>query len=142
MSVPVPKRHSGELEVNVCTRELCLYTLRILENEKIFPASQAYIIQEIRETVLDIHTTCWEANNIKVSKNMVLFEQRTSMQIHAGNACNKLYALIEIAKPLFHLRSSKASYWQSLVVKTRNKIRAWYDSDAKRLNPTRDENAC
>ena len=119
-----------------------MYTLRILSNEKIFPASQAYIIQEIRETVLDIHTTCWEANNIKVSKNMVLFEQRTSMQIHAGNACNKLYALIEIAKPLFHLRSSKASYWQSLVIKTRNKIRAWYDSDAKRLNPTKDENAC
>ena len=41
MSVPVPKRDSGELEVNTMARSLTVYTFQILANPKWFPQSQA-----------------------------------------------------------------------------------------------------
>ena len=135
MSVPVPKRNTGELEINTVARELCVHTLRITANEKIFTEDQRAFTERIRATAIEIYTTCWKANNIKVGTSSRRYETRIRQEAHAGDLCNELYALIEIAKPLFHLRSTKAIYWQKLTVGVRNRIRAWYDSDVNRLRP-------
>lgn len=70
MSVPVPQRGHGELEVNTKARALTVYTLKVLENEKWFPQTQKPFIDKIRDCVIEIQALCWEANEIKVNGNM------------------------------------------------------------------------
>ena len=135
MSVPVPKRKPGELEVNTEARELCVYTLRITGNAKTFPLDQASFSEEMRRTALQIHTLCWRANNIKVAGDAQRYYDRLKTQDIAGDLCNDLYAMIEVAKPLYHLSSRRCVYWQNMVVNLRTRIRAWRESDAKRLKP-------
>lgn len=69
MSVPVPKRGHGELEVNSKARALTVYTLKILENEKWFPKEQAAFIAKLQDCAIEIQALCWEANNIKVGES-------------------------------------------------------------------------
>ncbi|MBQ8707745.1 MAG: hypothetical protein IJ523_06650 [Succinivibrionaceae bacterium] len=135
MSVPVPKRKPGELDVNTLARVLCVYTLRITGNEKNFPPNQASYSEIMRRTALRIHVLCWRANNIKVNGNAKRYRDRIEAQAEAADLCNDLYAMIEVAKPLYHLSSRRCIYWQGLVVNVRNHIRGWYDSDVKRLKP-------
>ena len=135
MSVPVPKRSVGELNVNTITRGLCVYTLMITANPKTFPDDQKAFTELLRKNAISIHILCWRANNIKVSGNPERYQARLAAQAQAADLCNDFYALIEVAKPLFHLSSKRVIYWQRQVVNVRNQIRAWHDSDAKRLKP-------
>lgn len=135
MSVPVPKRKPGELEVDTLARTLCVYTLRITGNEKTFPQNQASFSELIRRTALQIHTLCWRANNIRVDGNAMRYRARLEAQERAADLCNDLYAMIEVAKPLYHLSSRRCVFWQDQVVKVRGCIRSWSESDAKRLKP-------
>lgn len=61
MSVPVPNRGQGELEVNTKARALTVYTLKILENEKWFPQTQRKFIEKLQDCVIEIQALCWEA---------------------------------------------------------------------------------
>ena len=135
MSVPVNKRSHGELEVNVMARELCAYTLRITANPKKFPVDQKSFTEKIRDVAIDIYTLCWEANNIKVDNRMDRYLRRIELQEIAADKCNTLCALIEISKPLFHLSSKRCTYWIDRTVNLRAVIRAWANSDLKRLKP-------
>lgn len=135
MAVPVPKRDPGELDVNTMARFLCVYTLRITANPKTFPVEQQSFTELLRKAALTIHTLCWRANNIKVNGNPSRYRDRLEAQDRAADLCNDFYAMIEVAKPLFHLSTRRVVYWQKQVVAVRNKIRAWHDSDAKRLRP-------
>ena len=136
MSVPVNQRTTGELDVNVKARALCVYTLRITGNPKHFPPEQASFTEKIRDTAIDIHTMCWEANNIRVDDRMDRYLRRIELQELAADKCNTLCILIELAKPLFKLSSKRCMYWMDMVVKLRAEIRAWANSDLKRLKPT------
>ena len=135
MSVPVPMRSHGELEVNTKALELCIYTLRVTSNQKTFPIDQLSFTEKIREAAIEIHLLCWEANNIKVGNDIDKYNRRINLQSMAADRCNRLCALIEIAKGLFHLKSKRAVYWVGLTVNLRAMIRAWHDSDVKRLKP-------
>ena len=135
MSVPKDERSHGQLEVNIATLDLCTYTLKITANENVFPAEQKAFIDKLRDTVLEIHLLCWEANNIRVNKDPDRFWQRINMEQTAADHCNRMCALIEVAKPLFHLSSQRCVYWTEKVVDVRNLIHAWSESDSKRLNP-------
>ena len=134
MSVPLPKRDPGELNVNTLARAMCVYTLRITANPKTFPPDQASYTELLRRTAIQIHVLCWRANNIKVNDDQ-RYRDRIEAQARAADLCNDLYAMIEVAKPLFHLSSRRTVYWQNQVVNVRNHIRGWHDSDAKRLKP-------
>ena len=134
MSVPVPKRDTGELEVNTAARQLCVYTLQITGNPKHFDQAHADVIALLRRYAIEIHALCWRANNIKVTCQS-RYEARMTAQDKAADLCNDLYAMIEVCKPLFHMASKRKVYWQGLVVKTRNLIRGWHDTDVKRLKP-------
>lgn len=135
MSVPVPQRGHGELEVNTKARVLTVYTLKILENEKWFPKEQIAFITKLQDCAIEIQALCWEANNIKVGDSMERYRRRIELQDEAGNRCNRMMLYIETAKPLFHLESKRVRYWIGMVRDLRTLIRAWRDKDAQRLRP-------
>ena len=135
MSVPVPKRGHGELEVNTKARALTVYTLKILENPKWFPKEQAAFIAKLQDCAIEIQALCWEANNIKVGDSMERYRRRIDKQDQAAEICNRLMMLIETAKPLFHLESRRVRYWIGMTRDLRTLIRAWRDENAQRLRP-------
>lgn len=110
MSVPVPQRSEGELEVNTKARVLTVYTLKILENEKWFPQSQKAFITKLQDCVIEIQALCWEANNIKVNGDPEKYKRRMNLQNQAAEKCNRMLMLIDTAKPLFHLESKRVRY--------------------------------
>jgi len=135
MSVPVPNRGHGELEVNTKARALTVYTLKILENEKWFPKSQVAFITKLQDCAIEIQALCWEANEIKVNDNEQRYLRRINLQDNAAEKCNRMTMLIETAQPLFHLQTKRTRYWINLVVTLRNLIRGWRDKDVIRLKP-------
>ena len=135
MSVSKPLRQEGQLEINVEARALCTYTLLITSNEKHFPVEQKSFTEKLRDAAIEIHLLCWEANNIRVDNNADKYNRRIALQNEAADKCNRLSALIDVAKPVFHLSSKRTIYWMKLTLELRNKIRAWRDNDVKRLKP-------
>jgi hypothetical protein len=135
MSVPVPQRGHGELEVNSKARALTVYTLKILENEKWFPKEQSAFIAKLQDCTIEIQALCWDANNIKVDGNPDRCRRRIDHQDRAAEMCNRMMMLIETAKPLFHLESKRVRYWIGMTKDLRSMIRAWRDKDAVRLKP-------
>lgn len=135
MSVPVPQRGHGELEVNSKARALTVYTLKILENEKWFPKEQSAFIAKLQDCTIEIQALCWDANNIKVDGNPDRYRRRIDHQDRAAEMCNRMMMLIETAKPLFHLESERVRYWIGITKDLRTMIRAWRDKDAIRLKP-------
>lgn len=132
MSVPENSRTKSKLEVCVKAHDLCCYTLQITSNDKVFtPQFQRSLTDRIVAAAIGIHTDCWNANNIYVKTEDDVRERRR-LQEEAARKCNVLLSLIDIAKPLFHLASKRVYYWGKKTVETRNLIRAWRESDAKR----------
>ena len=135
MSVPVPKRGQGELEVNTKARALTVYTLKILENEKWFPKEQRRFIEMLQDCAIEIQALCWEANEIKVAGNEERYRRRLDLQEQAAEKCNRFHMLVETAKPLFHLESKRVRFWINQIVTLRNMIRGWRESNVKSLRP-------
>jgi hypothetical protein len=135
MSVPVPNRGQGELEVNTKARALTVYTLKILENEKWFPQTQRRFIEKLQDCVIEIQALCWEANEIKVNGNELRYRRRLDLQDRAAEKCNRMAMLIETAHPLFHLHAKRIRYWMNLTITLRNYIRGWHEKDVTRLKP-------
>lgn len=132
MPVPVNSRSKSKLEVCVKARELCVYTIKITSNKNVFTEEfQKPLTDRIVDTAIRIHYKCWEANNIYVKTDDDRRE-RLRLQGEAARLCNVLLSLMDIAKPVFHLKSQRIIYWGSLTVETRNLIRAWRESDEKR----------
>lgn len=73
-------------------------------------------------------------NNIRVTnqEREELRTYRNNLQRQAILDCNNLLALIGLARPLFHLKGKKVKYWSEKVIKTRNYIKRWRESDQKR----------
>ena len=135
MSVPVNQRTPGKLEVCIKSRELAVYTLQITKNKKIFGEEyQDAITDKIISTALNIHTLVWAANNIMVNSRQDMVE-RLTMQDKAAAQCNALLSLIDIAKPLFHLRTKRVMFWGDKVINVRKLIRSWHQADRKRYAP-------
>lgn len=103
MSVPVSHRSENKLEVAMCSRELCTYTLHITSNDKIFvPQHYETLTSKLQSLAINIHDGVWRALNTKVT-SIEKFYERKQLQINAINDCNSLLSLINIAHRLFHL---------------------------------------
>ena len=135
MSVPVPKRGEGQLDVNTKALTMTVHTYRNLKNEKYFPKEQEVFINEMRKCALDIKRLCWIANNIKVDNIQSRYKRRIDLQDQAAEKCNDMIMLIETAKKLFHLSWKKTAYWIKQYAELRTIIRAWHDKDVNRLIP-------
>ena len=132
MSVPVNQRSHGKLEACVKAHSLCVYTIQITANKKIFKEEyQAALTDKIIATALNVHTLAWSANNVLV-KTPEDLRKRQKLQEDAAIQCNILLSLIEIAKPIFRLATKRVTYWSTMAIETRGLIRAWKEMDARR----------
>jgi hypothetical protein len=100
LSVPEPNRGEGELAVNTKCRQLVVYTLKILENEKWFPQGQKAFITKLQDCVIEIAALCWEANNIKVGKDKehcktVVVDKLAKIGFEVNEKKTKVYRLSE-----------------------------------------------
>lgn len=122
------------MEACVKARELCVYTLRITVNPKIFkPEYQHALTDKIVDTALEIQKLSWSANNVLVNSAEDMY-RRLDYQDRAADACNNLLSLIEIAKPIYHLATKRVIFWSGLAIETRKLIRAWREADRKRYS--------
>ena len=134
MSVPVGERRESRLEVFVQALDLVTYTLRITKNEKIFlPEYQRQVTDDIIETAKSIYIDAWDANNVRVTTKDD-WRVRRELQLSAARECNRLLALIGIAKSSFHLKNKRIKFWTGKVLKVRGMIRSWNESDSKRYS--------
>lgn len=132
MSVPVGDRRESKLEVFVQALDLVTYTLRITNNEKIFlPEYKGCVTDDIIETAKNIYIDAWDANNVRVVTKRD-WEERRTLQLRAARNCNRLLALIGIAKSTFHLKNKRIKFWTGKVLAIRGMIRKWNESDSKR----------
>lgn len=132
MSVPVGERKESKLEVFVQALSLVKYTLEITKNEKIFlPEYKGCVTDDIVETAKNIYIDSWDANNIRVT-NKKDWEERRILQLRAARNCNRLLALIGIAKSMFHLKSKRVEFWVGKVLNVRSMIRKWNQNDNER----------
>lgn len=133
VAVPETERGKGKFDVLIKANDLAVYTIRICKNEKVFlPEYQTALTNEIISTAKQIYIKCWTANNIRVGEEPENWKARKQLQEEAARECNNLLALIQIAKPLFHLASKRVKYWGSKTIEVRNLIRDWKAGDSKR----------
>lgn len=133
--VPKGKQKEGKLLVSVMAREMVVHTLQITANEKVFiPKFQTALTNRIIDTSIQIHKCIWSANNINVCGNdsEYRYKCRKRLQEQAINECENLLALIDIAKPLFHIEGRRIVYWSKLVINVKVKTQSWKESDTKR----------
>ena len=132
MSVPQSLRSESKLDVIIKARSLASYTIQITKNPKTFPPEYNNgITNRIIESATKIYMNCWTANNIYV-KSVEDLQERLWLQETACLECNNLLALIQLAQPIFHLKTNRIKFWGSKAIEVRNKIRAWNESDKKR----------
>ena len=118
-------------------RDLALHTIQVCNNKNIFlPEYQSSFTDDIIRVAKDIYIHVWTANNIRItdSGRKELFAYRNKLQRQAILDCNNLLALIGLARPLFHLKGKKVKYWSEKVLKTRNYIKKWKESDQDRYS--------
>lgn len=132
MAVVEANRTEHVLQVAVKAMDLAKYTLQITRNEKIFVLEyKGVVTDKIVSDATDIYRWVWKANNIRV-KDSSSWKRRSSLQILAKELCNDLIALINLAKPIFHLKTKRVQYWIEKTVEVRSLIEKWHESDTER----------
>lgn len=133
MSVTEDNRKEGKLKVCVLARKVANHTLVVTANEKIFVPRFQKLTDELIKTALGISMHCWTANNIRVTCRDDWLE-RNRLQKLAVRECDELLALIDIARPQFHLRLQKVRHWGLLAVEAKQYIKAWNEKDKARYS--------
>ena len=133
MAVNESERGQGKFDVLIKANELAVYTIRITKNPKVFlPEYQTALTNDIIHTAKEIFTKAWTANNIRVNDELYNWLQRKRLQQEAARECNTLLALIQIAKPLYHLSSKRVKYWAQKTRDVRQALRDRNAGDTKR----------
>lgn len=137
MSVVKSKQGTPKFDLFDKTSRMAAHTLKITMNPNVFDQDAAReVIEEIRTAAIRIHILCWRANDIKVPEenNRKQLERRMELEYYALKYCTDLKGLINLAKPLYHLSGRKVKYWMKLVLEVQDGIRAWRESERKRVN--------
>ena len=137
MSVEKSKQGKNKFNLFDKTSRMASHTLRITQNPNTFdPENSREIVEEIRTAAIRIHILCWRANDIKVpeTNNREQITARMKLQYEALRYCTDLKALINLAKPLYHLSGKRVKYWMSMVKEVQILISNWKESDRSRIN--------
>lgn len=139
MSVPVSQRGEAKLEVFTLTLELVNYTLQITTNENVFlPKFRNALTDDIIRQAKDIYINAWSANGIYVDKSRTDFitkrQERFRLQELSIQGCNNMFALIQMAHKVFHLKGKRVKYWANKVANCKTKLIAWHKKDIERFN--------
>ena len=114
--------------------ELCLHTIKICKNKKIFVVEyQEALTDDIIRCAKDIYTLTWNGNNVYVLKTNGRWKERERYQLDAICKCNELLALINVARRLFHLKGKKVRYWSELTLTARKFISSWHEANKKQF---------
>ena len=133
MSVPEGQRHEGKLIVHVKARELSVYTVTILSNEKVFnPEIDQEVVSRLKNCAYDIFAKAWTANSIRAETNAINRNMRYRLQEESILLCDEMLAYIGIAKSVFHLKTKRCKYWGNKVIEVRTLLQKWKESDVKR----------
>lgn len=136
-SVVKSKRGETKFDLILKARDLCVYTIRITSNENVFIKDfQKPITDDIVRCSKDIFINLFEANNIDIRPTSIDLDENVKLRRTLINnsirECYNLLALMQIAKPLFHLSSKRIKYWAGLTIEVRDKARKLRDSDRNR----------
>lgn len=132
MSQTVNNRSENKLDVFIKARNLSNYTIKICSNEKVFlPQYRKSFTVLLEKTAIKIFINSWSANNIVVTSEETL-QERLKLQVLAIRGCNDLLALIQLAKPLFHLTAKRVRYWGTQTIGIRKDLQSWNVNDKKR----------
>lgn len=131
MAVNEGARTKGHFMAQIKAWALASYTYKICDNEKIFDPKHKSLVLKIEDLTTDICLRCWHANNIRVNKADD-WAERSRLQKEADRLCSDLLCIMQIAKPIFHLRERRIKYWGGLACEVQDLIRAWHQSDGKR----------
>ena len=137
MSVRVNERSEGTLQVLRLSTELCVYTLSILKNEKVFPKSQRWLLtSKIASEAVDLMTCVRRANAVLLCpgpEGERDYRYRRAQQIEAHSHVGALLSLIDVAYQINHIEERRIRHWTGLVVDTDQKLKSWMRSDKERM---------
>lgn len=134
MSVYKSARAEGELIAVTKSREAVEYTLKITNNENLFPKRARFTtVKAINDKALNILCLVMEANEI-YPHNRIECEMRLSRQTEAMANCRSLMALIDVCAGLYDISPKRVEYWTELLTNARRTISGWHKKDAERFN--------
>ena len=134
------EKHRCDWKPTMCqavldARAFYRHTTLIMANPKVFKPEKDFMgstILRIQAEALEAYLTAWKANRINLTYRPELLQERLSLQREALDHFETLLPLLELAKPMFHLRSKKFWNWMEMLVNTGKKLRAWHESDRKK----------
>ena len=133
MSVPEGKRTESQMSVFVKAHELAVHTAVVLANKKIFnPEIDETLINRIRGCGYDILAKALTANRIRADTNSINWQMRYRLQQETISLCDEMYAYINIAKKIYHVRNKKIVYWLKILSDTRALLQRWKENDIRR----------
>lgn len=127
--VPSSKRGTNKFEILIKAQKLCVYTLKICTNEKVFIHRYNALTNELMKISQDIFINLTNANRTNLFDE---YELRKSKITKAIELCDDFLSLIQIAKPVFHLSSKRIKYWANQIVEVQRLSRELKKSDKGR----------
>jgi len=133
MSVISGKRQQGRLVVLNHAYELCKYTLSVLKNEKVFPKSYRWLLnQKIADECVNALSCIRRANAVNV-KSKQNYEYRHNQQMKAYAHLEALLGLIDVAFNVLAIDADRVEYWTGLILETEKCLANWARSDKRRF---------
>lgn len=152
MTVPKSQRGESRLHVHVELRKLIDHTLKKTKNSKKFGCVKTYVIERgehgevvsieehasasrqalanrIEHAVILAGECAWRANDLRIETD---YPQRRKLQDECIRNLDALMWLIEVSRLSCGLSGREVRYWSDMARDTRNLVRKWKDSDAKR----------
>ena len=127
MSVKVCDRSQGRLEVLTKAMELAVHTIRICDNDKVFP--KRHRLSVTADIIKEVKWLPKLINRANKSKG----EKRAQLQEQAVDLVDDIEVDMQIAydalKP--NITERKLDYWLGLLLAVRVLIKAWIKSDAR-----------
>ena len=137
MAVRKNERNEGTLQVLKLSTDLCVYTLSILKNDKVFPKSQRWLItSSIAKEAVDTMTCVRRANSVLLRPGIEGerdYIYRRAQQIEAHGHIGALLSLIDVSFQLNDIEPKRVKYWTGLAVETDQKLKSWMRSDKERM---------
>lgn len=130
MSVKVCDRKQGKFETLTVAMELACHTIRICDNDKVFPKRHRLsVTADIIKNVKRIPKIINRANKKDLFKE---YQQRLKLQQNAIDLIDDFEIDIQIAYLALqpNITEQKLDYWLKLLTETRAKLKSWIRADA------------
>ena len=132
MSVPVGRQKISKLKVFVVADRIAVYTLKLLNNEKVFSKrGQRLFGESIKSLTIGFRDCINLANEIKVT-NCLEAEGRHYLQTMGYTTLLSLVSEFTLAVEVLDINTDRLEYFAKLCNEELALIRAWQTADEKR----------